>query len=133
EHVAKVIRPALASGAVVLCDRYWDASRAYQGSGRGLGMKPIDDLNRWATDDHHPDRVYLFDIAPETGMDRVRARTEGHLDRLEQESMDFHAKIREAYLFIARSDPARYPVLDSRRSPEEIGQELETDLLPLLS
>ncbi|MBS1984189.1 MAG: dTMP kinase [Bdellovibrionales bacterium] len=134
EHVAKVIRPALEKGAVVLCDRYWDASRAYQGAGRGLGLKPIDDLNIWATGGLFPDRVYLFDIDPEAGMERVKARTAtGALDRLEQESMSFHEKIRQAYLFVARSDPARYRLIDSRKAIADIQNQISTDLLGLLA
>ncbi len=132
EHVAKVIRPALNRGAVVLCDRYWDASRAYQGAGRGLGLKAIDELNAWATGNLSPDRVYLFDIAPETGLDRARTRNEGSLDRMEQESLDFHGQIRKAYLFIAQSDPTRYRVLDSKAGIEEIHGQLSQDLLPML-
>ena len=132
EHVAKVIRPALDRNAVVLCDRYCDASRAYQGAGRGLGMKAIDQLNCWATQDLSPDRVYLFDIAPEAGLERAKVRNEGTLDRLEQEPLDFHNQIRKAYLFIAQSDPARYRMIDSRGGIEEIHQKLLADIEPMI-
>ncbi len=127
EHVEKVIRPALERGAIVLCDRYWDASRAYQGFGRGLGMKAIDDLNVWATDGLFPNRVYLFDLDPEKGLDRVKARGDGSLDRLEQESMDFHRKIRKAYVHLADSDPNRYRKIDAGQDLETIRKQIETD------
>lgn len=131
EHVAKVIRPALERGTTVLCDRYWDASRAYQGAGRGLGTKAIDRLNEWATGDLFPDRVYLFDIDPEAGIGRAKARQA--LDRLEQEPLSFHDKIRSAYLHIAKENPASYRIIDSRRTIEEIQAELVADLRPFFA
>lgn len=133
EHVAKVIRPALERGAVVLCDRYWDASRAYQGAGRALGIGPIDRLNEWATQDLFPDRVYLFDLDPEAGLARAKTRNHGMLDRLEQEGMPFHEKIRQAYLFIAHSDPRRYRIIDASRTPPSITEELVGDALSFLT
>jgi dTMP kinase len=120
EHVAKVIKPALNKGTFVLCDRYWDASRAYQGAGRALGMKPLDDINLWGTDGLFPDLVFLFDIDPEDGIARVKARNDGILDRLEQEALHFHRRIREAYLYIAKRDPARYHIIDARQSIESV-------------
>lgn len=127
EHVAKVIRPALERGAIVLCDRYWDASRAYQGAGRGLGMKAVDEINCWATQGLHPDRVYLFDIDPDAGLKRVRARADGTFDRLEAEPTSFHETIRQAYLFLAKREPARYRILDSRDPIEEIRRRIVSD------
>lgn len=133
EHVAKKIRPALERGATVLCDRYWDASRAYQGAGRSLGLGPIDSLNQWATQDLFPDRVYLFDLDPERGLERAKLRNQGAMDRLEQEGLPFHEKIRQAYLFIARSEPARYRIIDASRPPEVITAEITADVKSFLS
>jgi dTMP kinase len=132
EHVAKVIRPALERGAVVLCDRYWDASRSYQGAGRRLGMGPIDRLNEWATQDLFPDRVFLFDLNPEAGLARAKARNHGMLDRLEQEGLPFHEQIRQAYLFIARGEPSRYRIMDASRAPESITAEVTEDVKSFL-
>lgn len=120
EHVDKVIAPAIKRGAVVLCDRYIDASKAYQGWGRKLGLQSIHDLNDWATDGTFPDHVFLFDLDPAIGMQRVIKRQDGKLDRLEQEKIDFHQNIRAAYLHIAKSSPNAYTVIDSTQSVEAI-------------
>ncbi|HVJ63764.1 MAG TPA: dTMP kinase [Bdellovibrionota bacterium] len=120
EHVDKVIRPALERGAVVLCDRYIDASKAYQGWGRKLGLQSIHNLNDWATDGTFPDHVFVFDLDPKLGMERVIKRQDGKLDRLEQEKIEFHQDIRAAYLHMAKSHPDSYTVIDSQRSIEEI-------------
>ena len=128
EHVARVVRPALERGTIVLCDRYIDASKAYQGAGRRLGMGPIEDLSLWATDSLIPDRIYLFDGDPTVGLDRARARGEGKLDRLEQESLKFHQEIRQAYLFMARQKPERYCVIDASRERDAIFADLARDV-----
>ena len=127
EHVEKLIKPALERGAIVLCDRYWDASRAYQGFGRGLGTMAIDSINLWATEGLFPDRVYLFDLDPEKGLGRVKQRGDGSLDRLESESIDFHKKIRQAYLHLANSDRSRYLTIDASRELTEISKDIEAD------
>ncbi len=129
EHVAKVIRPAIEAGTIVLCDRYWDASKAYQGAGRGLGFSAIEMLNEWGTQNFFPDRSYLFDFDPKDGLERASKRTGGKLDRLEQESLDFHRKILAAYKALAARDPARYKTVDARLSIEEIFEELKKDLV----
>jgi dTMP kinase len=131
EHVAKVIRPAIEAGTIVLCDRYWDASKAYQGAGRGLGFAAIEMLNEWGTQHFFPDRSYLFDFDPKNGLDRAQAR--GQLDRMEQESLDFHRKVREAYRSLAARDLTRYRTLDASRSIEELFAQLQADLKSLLA
>ncbi len=128
EHVAKVLRPALQRGATVLCDRYWDASRAYQGFARGLGMSAIDNLNLWATEGLFPDRVYFFDLDPALGLARVNTRQQGKLDRMEAEALGFHEKIREAYRFIARSDPKRYVCINAALSVESVAEIIQNDV-----
>jgi dTMP kinase len=128
EHVQKVIRPALERGAVVLCDRYWDASRAYQGVARGLGIAAVDHVNFWATEGIFPDRVFLFDVDPEVGLSRAAARQGGMKDRLEQESSRFHNQVRDAYLFIASSNPKSYRVIDATRTVDSIAAELWNEL-----
>lgn len=120
EHIDKVIGPALERGAVVLCDRYIDASKAYQGWGRKLGLQSVHDLNDWATGGTFPDQVFLFDLDPNVGMKRVIQRQDGKLDRLEQEKIEFHQSIRSAYLHIAGSQPKTHTVIDSTQSIDDI-------------
>jgi dTMP kinase len=111
-HVEQVLRPALAEGAVVVCDRYIDSSVAYQGVGRSLGTADVLQINRWATAGLLPDLTVLLDVHPRAG--RLR-RTSGEAaeDRLESEPDDFHARIRGAFLELAEAAPSRYLVLDA--------------------
>jgi len=132
EHVEKVLAPALERGAVVLCDRYWDASRAYQGVARGLGTSSIDHLNYWATDGLFPDKVFLFDIDPNIGLSRAATRQGGMKDRLEQESIGFHETVRRAYRFIAESHPTSYEIINASQDIEAIKDQLWTKIQPLL-
>jgi len=128
EHVNKTIAPALQKSQLVLCDRFLDASRAYQGVARGLGRQAVDDVNLWATDGVLPDRVYVFKLPPEEGLRRVSKRQGGELDRLESESIDFHEKILKAYLGQARRQPERYKVIDASQSLEKLSQDLLEDM-----
>ncbi len=116
QHVASVIRPALAEGAVVICDRYIDSSLAYQGWARGLGEQDVLTLNVWATQGLFPDLVLLLHIEPEAGL--LRSLEEP--DRIEMESEDFHAKVADAYLSIAEEHPERFVVVDADQTPENV-------------
>jgi dTMP kinase len=120
-HVATVVRPALARGAVVISDRYVDSSLAYQGAGRTLPVPEISWLSSWATGGLKPDLVVLLDVDPGVGLARVDARGAG-ADRLESESRAFHDRVRYAFLDLAAADPKRYLVLDAARPAEEIGE-----------
>ena len=111
EHVARVIRPALERGDVVLCDRYLDSSVAYQGYGRGLGADTIRDLSLWATRDLLPDLVVVLDIDPRRGLSRVKDP-----DRLESEPIAYHDAVRAGFLDLASKDPQRYLVVDANMS-----------------
>ena len=111
EHVARVIRPALERGDVVLCDRYLDSSVAYQGYGRGLGADAIRDLSLWATRDLLPDLVIVLDIDPRRGLSRVKDP-----DRLESEPIAYHEAVRAGFLDLAAKDPDRYLVVDASMS-----------------
>ncbi|NCN28512.1 dTMP kinase [bacterium] len=128
EHVAKIIAPAVAEGKIVLCDRFWDASRAYQGSGRALGFQAIDRFNEWGTRAYYPDRVYVFDLDPRKGLERASARTGGKLDRLEQESYRFHDLVRNSYLKLAEINPRRYHVVEASSSIDEIHDDIMEDM-----
>jgi dTMP kinase len=118
-HVATVVRPALARGAVVISDRYVDSSLAYQGAGRTLPVQEVSWLSAWATGGLKPDLVVLLDVDPGVGLNRVDARGDG-ADRLESESRAFHDRVRYAFLDLAASDPKRYLVLDASRPADEI-------------
>jgi dTMP kinase len=118
-HVATVVRPALARGAVVVSDRYVDSSLAYQGAGRTLPVQEISWLSSWATGGLKPDLVVLLDVDPSVGLTRVDSRGEG-ADRLESESRSFHDRVRYAFLDLAAADPKRYLVLDAARPADEI-------------
>jgi dTMP kinase len=132
EHVAKVIRPALEQKKIVLCDRYWDASRAYQGAARGLGIEAIDRINFWGTGDCAPDHVFVFDFDVAKGLKRVAERQQGHLDRLESEGLGFHEKVRQAYLAMALKHPKNYSVIDASCTQDEITTNLQKALAKAL-
>ncbi|MEO8055554.1 MAG: dTMP kinase [Acidobacteriota bacterium] len=130
-HLTTMIEPALAAGTHVLCDRYTDASRAYQGAGRELGEKRVDELHeRWCRRD--PDRTYLFDLPVETALARVAARRGASYDRFEDEDEDFHRKVRAAYRRRARMEPKRFVVIDASRPIDSVFLTLEENLLLLL-
>jgi dTMP kinase len=115
EHVARVIRPALEQGTVVICDRYMDSSIAYQGYGRDLGADPVRDLNVWATHGLLPDLTVLLDVDPSVGLARFAER-----DRLEAEPLAWHESVREGFLALAAGDPQRYLVLDASGDPDDL-------------
>lgn len=111
QHLAGVIRPALARGAVVLCDRFTDATYAYQGGGRGVAYERIAILEQFVQGDLRPDLTLVFDLPVEVGLARAAAR--GKLDRFEQEQQSFFEAVRQTYLARAAQAPERYRVLDA--------------------
>ncbi|HEY7661081.1 MAG TPA: dTMP kinase, partial [Actinomycetota bacterium] len=120
QHVASVIRPALAEGHVVITDRYIDSSLAYQGGARGLGEQDILTLNVWATQGLFPDLVLLLHLEPEAGL--LRSLEEP--DRIEVEGQDFHAKVSDAYLRIAEEHPERVVVVDADQTPDMVHEQV---------
>lgn len=118
QHVDKVIRPALERGAVVVSDRYIDSSIAYQGSGRHLGKDEIAWVSSWATGGLKPDLTVLLDVDPEAGLSRAKAGGDG--DRLEQEELDYHQRVRATFLQLAAADPRRYLVIPAGDGPDAI-------------
>jgi dTMP kinase len=121
-HVAGKIEPALARGEWVLCDRFSDASRAYQGAGRGLPAQVIEQLVAIAHPDLAPDRTLLLDLPPEQGLARARQRGEGG-DRFEDERLAFFSRVREHYLQLAAAEPGRIRVLDATATPDAVLQQ----------
>jgi dTMP kinase len=124
QHVKNVIYPALHKGQWVLCDRFVDATFAYQGGGRGIEKAHIEALNHWTLGDFIPAYTFLFDAPPEVGFARIQTR--GPLDRIEQEKSAFFARSREAYLERAHQDPSRFIVIDAQKSLSDIQLELKT-------
>ncbi len=121
--VGEVILPALASGKVIVCDRFADASYAYQGGGRELGRKAVAMVEQLVLNDLQPDLTLLFDIPVRLGMSRVAER--GEVDRFEVESMQFFERVRSAYLERAEADPGRFRVIDASKSEEDVWQQVE--------
>jgi dTMP kinase len=118
-HVYSVIRPALDRGEIVITDRYFDSSIAYQGAGRILSSHEVARISRWATESLYPTLTIILDQPAEVGLSRIR-----EADRLESESIDFHNRVRQEYLQIASLDPERYLVLDAQRPVQEIHHEI---------
>jgi dTMP kinase len=116
QHVREKLKPALAAGEIVLSDRYSDSTVAYQGYGRGLDLKLLDELNRLASDGMRPDLTIVLDLVVETGLERTRARVRGDVrgpDRFEGEQVEFHRRVREGFLAIARDQPDRVMTIDA--------------------
>jgi dTMP kinase len=127
EHAAQVIRPALESGTVVICDRYLDSSVAYQGYGRGLGAEYVRGLSLWATRDLVPDLTVLLDVDPAIGLSRVTSP-----DRLESEPIEYHRTVRAAFRDIANTDPTRYLVIDADQDKDVIAGQIRDRVAALL-
>ena len=130
QHLHEVIEPALRDGKWVLCDRFTDATYAYQGYGRGFDLREIEALEALVQRGRHPDLTLLFDIDPQLGMARARQRAE--LDRFEEEELAFFEKVREGYLSRAESD-SRFKIIDASRSITDVQHALRETLLPLLN
>lgn len=126
QHIADVIRPALAQGKWVLCDRFTDATFAYQGGGRGISHQRIAVLEQWVQGDLRPDLTLLFDLPVEIGMKRAGLRAK--LDRFEQEKQQFFENIRECYLSMAEKNSQRYRVIDAAQDLVSV----QNDLLRIL-
>jgi dTMP kinase len=124
--VDEVIRPALADGKVVVCDRFADASYAYQGGGRQLGSKTVATVEKLVLDDLKPDLTLLFDLPVKLGMQRVTGR--GASDRFEVESILFFERVRQAYLERAAADPQRFRIIDASLDLEQVWQQVQSSL-----
>lgn len=130
QHVFEIIRPALIENKVVLCDRFTDSSVAYQGHARSLGAEIIKNINSFATGYIKPDATILLDIKPSESFSRKRSNVV--LDRIELEEPEFHRKVYEGYMEIAKDNPERVVVIDARRSPKEVHADIVKTIKPLL-
>jgi len=131
QHVENVIRPALASGKWVVCDRFTDASFAYQGFGRGLDKDFITSLKHWVHGDLTPHMTLLFDLDINIGMERAGKRS--NFDRIETEQTSFFERVRQGYLTQANDEPQRYRIVDASQSINHVENQVDNFLMPLLA
>ena len=127
QHVTEVIRPALEKGLLILCDRYTDASVAYQGAGRGVGVSLIEQMNHAATGGLTPQLTILLDCPVAVGMARAKGE-----DRFEREDTSFHERVRKGYLQIAQQEPRRVQVVSGEGTQMEIQEQIRALILPLV-
>jgi dTMP kinase len=128
EHVDTVVQPALDRGAVVITDRYVDSTLAYQGAGRTLAVDEVERVARWATHDLRPHLTVVLDLEPAAGLGRFEGR-----DRIEGESLEFHQRVREAFVRMAEADPGHYLVLDACDGIDDIAIAIRERVAPLLA
>ncbi|QZP17951.1 dTMP kinase [Methylophilales bacterium] len=126
EHIEEVIRPNLTEGKVVISDRFTDATYAYQSGGKGVKEKKIDILKEWVQASLQPDLTFLFDLSVEVSIERLNKTRE--LDKFEREEKGFHENIRQKYLLLAKASPARFCILNSEESIEEIQNQIKLNL-----
>ncbi|MCX7816123.1 MAG: dTMP kinase [Syntrophales bacterium] len=137
EHVKNVIMPALAEGKIVLCDRFFDSSLAYQGWGRGIQEETVWLINNLATGTLEPDCTFLLDVEVEVGFSRIalrsmRGKGQQKRDSFEREGVEFHNRVREGYLAQARKNPRRIRVIDARGSIDDVASIVWRELISLL-
>jgi len=129
QHVNEIIRPAIAGGKVVLCDRFTDSTVAYQGYGRGIDLALLQQLNRLADGGVQPDITFLLDCPVKLGLSRTNKRQsesgQPREDRFEREKIEFHDKVRAGFLEMAQAEPARFRVIDASRSIEEVWLDIQ--------
>lgn len=122
QHLVEKVWPALKEGKIVVCDRYLDSSLAYQGAARGLGIEEVLNINLFATENTWPDLTLLFDLDPQTGLDRINSNANREVNRLDLEKLDFHNKVRNAFLDLSKRYPDRYVVIDASKPREEVAK-----------
>ncbi len=132
QHVSEKILPALEEGKVVLCDRFHDATLAYQGFGRGYPLDTLNNLNAFAVSGLEPTQTFLFDITVDIAFDRLQ-KTGSTADRLESNSRAFFQKVREGYLSLASSHSSRITLLPAEKSIEELAQKVQEDISDLIN
>lgn len=132
QHVKEKIIPSLDEGKIVLCDRFQEATFAYQGYGRGIPLEVLRSMNGYAAQGLSPDLTFIFDISPELSRTRLELMNKGK-DRLEQNGHDFFERIRDGYRTIARENPGRVVLLDGARSVGEISENVNRKIIELIN
>ncbi|MBA3028009.1 MAG: dTMP kinase [Desulfobacteraceae bacterium] len=135
QHLSNVVKPGLAAGKTVICDRYFDATLVYQGYARGLSVDLINNLHSLVFDDFKPDLTLLLDLSPELGLKRAWNAIDAgdrvsHETRFESEKLDFHRKVREGYLALAALEPERFRIIDASRCETDVRQDILRNLTP---
>lgn len=120
QHLVEVIMPALNEGKIVICDRFVDSSLTYQGAGRRIGMKEIAQINEFATEGLEPDFTLYLDVDSDTGLRRIQNHRKQDVDRLDLEGLEFHQRVRHAYLKLAEENPVRIHRIDAKMSLQEV-------------
>lgn len=120
QHLVEKVWPAIEKGTIVLSDRFLDSSLAYQGGGRGIGIQKILDINMHATEGFFPDLTLYFDIEPELGLERIAKNSSREVNRLDLEKLEFHRKVHETFLELAKKYPDRYRLVDATKSLNEV-------------
>lgn len=134
QHVRSLIKPALRDGEVVICDRFTDATLAYQGGGRSADLEKVRRMNDWATGGLQPDRTFLIDVPVQEGIARSRKRQGNFgIDRIEQEGAVFLEKVRESYLLIADNEPQRIRILDGTKPADVLAGIILSDVKSMLA
>lgn len=130
QHIAKLIRPSLEAGKWVLCDRFTDASFAYQGGGRGIPVERLQIIEEWVQRDLQPDLTLLLDLPVEQGMARIQKRSTK--DRIEKEQNEFFQRVRDMYLQRAEQNQDRYRIIDASRNIQQVQAQIEQQLASLI-
>lgn len=120
QHLVEKVWPNVKEGKLVICDRYLDSSLAYQGYARGLGVEDILNVNMYATEGTFPDITLLFDLEPEVGLARINANSSREVNRLDLEKLDFHHRVRNGYLSLAKRFPDRFVIIDASKDLGEV-------------
>lgn len=128
QHLVEKVWPAIKEGKIVICDRFLDSSLAYQGGARGLGVDEILNINLFATENTWPDLTLLFDMDPEIGLQRIASNSEREVNRLDLEKLDFHTKVRNTFLELAKRFPERYVIIDASQ-PREVVAKATLDVI----
>ena len=132
QHLVEKVWPALKEGKIVICDRYLDSSLAYQGGARGLGIEEVLNINLFATENTWPDLTLLFDIKPEIGLARISANANREVNRLDLEKLDFHNKVRESFLLLAKRFQERFVIIDASQDRESVAKDTMEAILSRL-
>lgn len=132
QHIVEKIIPSIKAGKIVLCDRFLDSSLAYQGGARGIGIDNVLAMNQFATEGLLPDLTIFFDIDPELGLKRIASNSQREVNRLDLEKLEFHKKVRETFLFLAKKYANRYVIIDASKDPETVFQEAYAPIAKLL-
>ncbi|WP_079504169.1 dTMP kinase [Mesobacillus jeotgali] len=133
QHLAEKVKPALEKGKIVLCDRFVDSSLAYQGHARGLGIEEVYSINKFAIENMMPKMTLYFDVAPEIGLERINQNKGREVNRLDMEKLEFHQKVREGYLMLAKRFSDRIVKIDASRELEAVYEQAEAKIKELFN